>query len=611
MSEIKIFVTHTPNRNTVCVEHPLLYNVIAGSDFQTEPVQKDILRDNEGENISSKNKSYCELTTQYWAWKNQKADYYGFCHYRRFFSFNPKKLQEADCGCLIYPVMNEAVRRELCMDEQTMRSHIEEYDFLIAEGIPSSAFQAKNVYQHYDNAPELHIEDLRSLLEIIREKYPEMKSAAEAYVRGKIFYPCNMFIMKKELFQRYSAMLFDILGEFEHRSDMGSYSREGYRTPGHLGERITGIFYQYLKQQGGYRLGELQMAQIEHTQPEQEMSDWNREDTVPVVLASNQNYVPILYTCIKSIVNHTSLDRAYDIYIFHTDIETESQSAIRKDLEAQNIHVTFMDVAGRVAGYKLKAKGHITTETYYRFLILDILKEYDKVLYLDCDMIILRDVAELYDVDLGNNLIGAAVDPDFAGQCNGANGDTERYCREILKLKDPFTYFQAGVLLLHVAELNRKITVKELLEMSDTGIYKYSDQDILNIVCEGRVTYLDMAWNMITDCNHYRWHHVIKSAPYDILDAYEQARRNPYIIHYAGTTKPWKNPQEDFAKEFWKVARTTDYYEEMVYNMCAQNHSKRSLRATFIDVLRKTAKRILPQGSWIRRKVGALYWKLK
>lgn len=67
MSEIKLFVTHTPNRNTVRIEHPLMYNVIAGSAFLTQSVPEGMLLDNEGDNISFKNKSYCELTTQYWA----------------------------------------------------------------------------------------------------------------------------------------------------------------------------------------------------------------------------------------------------------------------------------------------------------------------------------------------------------------------------------------------------------------------------------------------------------------------------------------------------------------------------------------------------------------
>lgn len=609
MSEIKIFVTHTPNCNKMHVEHPLMYNVIAGSDFQTAPIPEGMLLDNEGENISFKNKSYCELTTQYWAWKNQVADYYGFCHYRRFFSFSSQKLQEADCGCLIYPVFNEKVMNELQMDEAFMRRQIEKYDFLIAKGIPVNALQSKSVYQHYQNAAELHIKDLRLLLDIIREKYPELTDTAEAYVQGKIFYPCNMFIMKKELFRQYSEMLFAVLEEFEVQSDMSCYSREGIRTPGHLGERMAGIFYEYLRKKGGYRLGELQMAQIEQTE-EIPVCKRKENGAVPIVLAANQAYVPILYTCLKTIADHAVKNRQYEVYIFHTDIETDSQGELR-GLQKENFSVTFVNVTSHVTGYRLKAKEHITTETFYRFLILDILKDYPKVIYLDCDMIIRRDVAELYDAQMGDKLIGAVVDPDFAGQCNGANPDTKRYCEEVLKLKNPFTYFQAGVLLMNIVELRKKVTVRQLFEMADTGIYKYSDQDILNIVCEGRVLYLDMEWNVLTDCNHYRWHQVIKSAPANLLDNYEKARRNPFIIHYAGAAKPWKNPKDDFAREFWKAARTTPYYEEILYDMCGQKKQRRSMKAAFVDVLRRFAKKILPQGSWIRRTVGGIYWKFK
>ena len=214
------------------------------------------------------------------------------------------------------------------MDEASMRQTIEQYDFLIAKGIPVNALQAKSVYQHYKNAPELHIEDLDLFLSIIREKYPELNDVAEKYVHGKIFYPCNMFIMNKELFSQYSKMLFDILDEFEQRCDMSRYSREGLRTPGHLGERMTGIFFEYLKQKGGYRLGQLQMAQIEQNEGTSKISV-SEDDEIPVVLAANQGYVPILYTCLQSIADHISEQRDYKIYIFHTDIEPESQNEIR------------------------------------------------------------------------------------------------------------------------------------------------------------------------------------------------------------------------------------------------------------------------------------------
>lgn len=611
MSEIKIFVSHTPNRMTMRLNNPLFYDVIAGSDFQTAPVAEGMLRDNVGENISAKNKSYCELTTQYWAWKNQEADYYGFCHYRRFFSFNEKKLPEDDWGCITYPVMNNAVLNELRLSEPAITQYVEKYDFLIAKGIAAKKLNAKSVYDHYTKAEELNVADVDLFLKIIGEKYPELKPVADEYFAGQIFYPCNMFIMKKELFREYSAILFDILEEFENRADMSLYSREGYRTTGHLGERMAGIFYLYLQKKGNYRLGELQIALLGTAEREVEIKKIPEGNPIPVVLAANQNYVPILYTCVQSIVNHATDSNSYEIYVFHTDINSESQAIFKKNLQRENLNITFINVARKVSGYRLEAKEHITTETFYRFLILDILAVYPKVLYLDSDMIIRRDVAELYHLDLGDNLIGAALDPDFAGQCNGADVETRRYCERVLKLKDPFKYFQAGVLLLNVAELNKTVTVKQLFDMSDTGIYKYSDQDILNVICEDRVTYIDMSWNMLTDCDHYRWHHVIKFAPRYIMDAYEESRKHPYVIHYAGFLKPWMKPDEDFTYEFWKVARDTPYYEKILSDMQMRLVKDLKKEVTLKNRVKNWAKKALPKGSVIRRFASAIYRRIK
>lgn len=620
MRDIKIFVTHTPNKEMVQISNSLYYNVIAGSDFQKNPVPAGMYQDNQGENISSKNKSYCELTTQYWAWKNQKADYYGFCHYRRFFSFNSEKIKESDWGTVEYQVLDQHAVSELKLNEKDMQSYIEKYDFLIAEGINTERLGAKSVYEHYKNAKELHIKDLDTFLEIIDEKYPALSETAQEYVRGNVFYPCNMFIMNKETFYDYSSILFDILDEFEKRADMRLYSREGYRTTGHLGERMVGIYYMYLKKCGQHRLGELQIALIRNAEKETAVKKIPAEKSVPIVLAANQKYVPILFTCIKSIVDHTSKDNQYEIYIFHTDINDESKRNIINELAKENVNITFINVTGYVSGYRLQAKEHITTETFYRFLILDILKVYQKVVYLDCDMIIMRDVAELYHTDIGDHLIAAAKDPDFMGQCNGANPDTKKYCDTVLKLESPYKYFQAGVLVLNVTELNKVTNVTKLLEMSDTGVYKYSDQDILNVICENRVYYLDMSWNMLVDCNRERWHSVVKYAPYYILDEYEEAREHPYIVHYAGFLKPWMRPTEDFAEEFWKVARTTMYYEVIFSQM--QNdfawhisngmiHQTQMERVAWKDKVRPVLQKILPKGSRIRGLARKMYWKMK
>lgn len=617
MKEIKIFVTHSPNCYTMRVRNSMLYDVIAGSDFMLQDVPQGCLTDNTGDNISSKNKSYCELTTQYWAWKNQDADYFGFCHYRRFFNFSPESLRENSWGTVEYDYLDSRAMEELHFNEADMRSCIERYDFLIAKGVDASCMNAENIYEQYRNAPELHIRDVELVLEIIEERYPYLSGTAKQFFDGKTFYPCNMFIMTRDIFQEYSALLFGILSEFERRADISDYSREGYRTIGHLGERIAGIYYLYLKAQGRFCLGELQVALIHHTEAEAGPVKY-AEGTVPIVLAANQKYVPILCTCIQSITDQAAAEGRYHIFVLHTDIGKESRDRIVRKLSSDNMEISFLDVGSRVSGYALEAKEHITTETFYRFLILDIFKEYHKVIYLDCDMIVCCDIADLYHTEMGDDMVAAVADADFAGQCNKKDSDMRQYCQDVLDMEDPFGYFQAGVLLMNIQEMRKQMTVPELLRMADTGIYRFSDQDILNIVCKGRVHYLDMAWNLITDCDHFRWQQVIKHAPYYVLDAYEGARRKPRIIHYAGFRKPWMKPDEDFAEEFWRVARRTDYYEILLWNMMEYGltssdivQKKEPEDGIFLGTARRIMRHFFPKGSRGRDWAIGMYFKLK
>ena len=570
-SNIKIFVTHTPNRKSQMIENNIFQHIVAGAVYNKGEVS--ILADNTGDNISEKNKSYCELTTQYWAWKNVEADYYGFFHYRRYLSFSDKIIKEGDWGTIEYPFLTDEVIKELCLNEESIREKVEQYDFLIAKHIDTKVMDgAKSIYEHYSNGYELHIEDYDLMLKIIDEKYPFLSECANKYTKGRKFYPCNMFIMKKELFNEFSEIMFGVLDEFERRADMSKYSREAYRVTGHLGERLTGIFYEYISQKGHKKCSELQVALFKNIELEEKILPFTEQNNIPIVLAANNFYVPYLSVCLQSIYNNISEKNNYDIVVFHTDITEENKNNLKSMASIyKNIRLSFINVNRRVYNYRLQAKEHITTETFYRFLILDIMKSYSKVVYIDCDIIVKADIAELYNENIGNNLIAAASDPDFLGQINDGHKDTMDYVKKIMKLKNPYEYFQAGVLIFNVDELNKITTVKKLFDMADTGLYKYSDQDILNIICEGRVYKLDMTWNFITDCERNRYAHVIRYAPRDIMTMYEESRKSPKIIHYAGYLKPWHRPSEDFAIEFWRIARITPFYEEILYRMMEGN----------------------------------------
>lgn len=572
MKSIQIFVTHTPNRSDDAIRNEVFQHIIAGSVY--DKTDSDFLKDNTGNHISEKNKSYCELTSQYWAWKNINADYYGFFHYRRYLSFSEETFEENGWGMIEEPFLTKDLEDKLCLDPESIHRKVEAYDCLIAKGIPTMILNGfRTVREHYEGAPELHGKDLNAVIKIIERDYPWLRDATHRYIEGGIFYPCNVFVMKQELFQQYSELLFDILEKFEQECDMASYSREGYRTTGHLGERILGIFYTWLKEQKGLRLGECQMALIENVESEKRIIP-SKKNCIPVVLAANDLYVPVLTVCLQSITDTITSERTYDIVVFHTDITQAHIDRLTRMVSAhKNVRLDFVNVKKQVSGYRLQAKEHITTETFYRFLILDIMSSYKKVIYLDSDLIVKRDLAQLYDTDLQDHLIGAVKDADFQGQYNKRASDMSEYCRTVLKLERPYDYFQAGVLLMNVEELRSCITVKELFRMADTGVFRFSDQDILNMVCKERILFLDMRWNLLTDCGGERWKQAISHAPHGLMDEYEEARRDPYIIHYAGYLKPWKRADEDYAEEFWKVARRTDFYEMLLQGM---NHAGNS-----------------------------------
>lgn len=204
------------------------------------PAVPGALRDDDGDNISSLNREYCELTAHYYAWKNvSSADYYGFCHYRRFFApgaATPRPyIVRGDTGDLT----------ALLGSREQLERLISEYDIIA----PRSEDMGLPVVEHYCTSAHHFSEDLQLFRDILNSNAPQLTRAANEYLSQNRQYFCNMFIMDREHFNEYCTILFPALAEFDRRKIRHGYFQAD-RTDGYLGELFTGIFITWAKECG-------------------------------------------------------------------------------------------------------------------------------------------------------------------------------------------------------------------------------------------------------------------------------------------------------------------------------------------------------------------------
>ena len=180
-------------------------------------------------------------------------------------------------------------------------------------------------------------------------------------------------------------------------------------------------------------------------------------------------------------------------------------------------------------------------------------------------MVVNSDIAELYDTELEGDYLGAAKDIDLAG-CIKNDLNQAEYVKKDIGCIGADEYFQAGVLLFNLPEMRKKADMLYLLKVAVERNWNYMDQDILNHVYQKKIKYLNQSWNCVMDWREPNASRmaILKDAPFALYNEYLEARKNPKIVHYAGYQKPWNVPACDFAEYFWKYARQTVFYEEIL-----------------------------------------------
>lgn len=179
-------------------------------------------RDNIGDHIADKNKTYCELTALYWIWKNDKdSDIVGICHYRRYFSGKALSKKEA-----------------YFLDSRQIADYLEHYDAIVPKKLYFPVTLWDNYYQRGCGKEE----DLKKLSLVMEKKAPEYFREFEYVMKEKSGYFYNMFVMKKERFDEYCQWLFGILFELEKIVDLNGYTPQEQRIFGYLSEILLNVW---------------------------------------------------------------------------------------------------------------------------------------------------------------------------------------------------------------------------------------------------------------------------------------------------------------------------------------------------------------------------------
>lgn len=193
--------------------------IYVGASLKTEQNPYGYCADNEGINISQKNKTFCELTALYWMWKNSNADVVGLAHYRRFlsdrrFSTNAQK----------------------AVGTREIRRLMQDYDLIL----PQKSCLWGTVKKQYSTGQ--YTKDYELCRTIISKKYPAYINDFDVVSNSDTIYICNMFIGKKEIIDQYCQWLFDILFDLEDRVDLSEYSVSEKRIFGYLSERLFNVW---------------------------------------------------------------------------------------------------------------------------------------------------------------------------------------------------------------------------------------------------------------------------------------------------------------------------------------------------------------------------------
>ncbi len=275
-------------------------------------------------------------------------------------------------------------------------------------------------------------------------------------------------------------------------------------------------------------------------------------DIIPVVFCFDKRIILGASVAIKSLIDCARENTCYDIRIFHSDLNLETQKALSSLTEGTGHNIVFHYVTPDLFKGCPKSRGSWTEIVYYRFLVPQLLPEYDKAIYSDVDVLFKGDLSELYNTDISNYQFGAV-----RAEKNTSNTICHKHFEEN---KNEFIYW-SGLMLLNCKKFREEKLFDRLIENAKR-LYKelkFFDLDLINITCNN-IYPLDMKYCVMQSIYYHEDYD--KRADYKYLNGVysdeeiEDSKENTVIVHYGGKPgKPWrlKKPYPDYKEYIGKL----------------------------------------------------------
>lgn len=268
-------------------------------------------------------------------------------------------------------------------------------------------------------------------------------------------------------------------------------------------------------------------------------------DRIAIVLACDENYATHAMVVMASIMAHTKA-RVW-FHILGDSLTERTQQQIQskaQDLGADStVYSPSLDTMDR-----LYTSAHISKAAYLRLMIGDILpKTIDKAIYLDVDLVVCKDIRELWDIDINEYVLAAVSDYGILSSKKSLAEKTKAF-----GWKEANGYFNSGVLVINLVKWRDGGYGKRVIEASQKHSFRHHDQDALNMVVQGNWKRLTLSWNVIPPVYELKFP-VLLSTKFRTEAI--RANRDIGILHWAGRKKPWQYQRyEPFNGEYYKYA---------------------------------------------------------